>query len=49
MKNDRVRKFLWLDTRSPEEDRYAKQIEKDKKVKVWKNGYDNNDLDKIKL
>ena len=33
MKNDRVREFEWLDTRSPEEDRYAKQIKKDKKVK----------------
>lgn len=30
MKNDRVREFVWLDTRSPEEDRYSKQIKKDK-------------------
>ena len=30
MKNDRVREFEWLDTRNWEEDRYAKQIKKDK-------------------
>lgn len=30
MKNDRVREFVWLDTRSPEEDRYSKKIKKDK-------------------
>ena len=29
MKNDRVREFKWLDTRSWEEERYLKQIEKD--------------------
>ena len=30
MKNDRVREFEWLDTRSWEEDRYSKQIMRDK-------------------
>ena len=30
MKNDRVREFEWLDTRGWEEDRYAKQIKRDK-------------------
>ena len=30
MKNDRVREFEWLDTRTWEEDRYSKKIEKDK-------------------
>lgn len=30
MENDRVCKFVWLDTRDGEEDRYAKQIKKDK-------------------
>lgn len=34
MKNDRVRKFVWLDTRSPEEERYAKQIKRDKENKT---------------
>ena len=32
MKNDRVREFEWLDTRSPEEDRYSKQISKNKEI-----------------
>ena len=31
MKNDRVREFVWLDMRSPEEDRYSKKIMKDMK------------------
>lgn len=35
MKNDRVREFEWLDTRSWEEDRYSKQIMKDQKSK-WR-------------
>lgn len=30
MKNYRVRNFKWLDTRSSEEDRYSKQIKRDK-------------------
>ena len=35
MKNDRVREFKWLDTRSWEEDRYSKQIKRDREIK-WK-------------
>ena len=30
MKNDRVREFVWVDTRNPEEDRYSKQIKRDR-------------------
>ena len=35
MKNDRVREFEWLDTRSWEMDRYEKQIKRDKEKYMW--------------
>ena len=37
MKNDRVREFKWLDTRSWEEERYEKKINKDKENSDVKN------------
>lgn len=36
MKSARVRKSKWLKTKTWEEDRYSKQIEKDKKKQIWK-------------
>ena len=39
MKNDRVREFVWLDMRSPEEDRYSKKIMKDMKIIINKKSY----------
>ena len=34
MENDRVREFVWLDTRTWEEDRYSKQIKRDKEDNI---------------
>ena len=50
MKNDRVRKFVWLDTRSSEEDRYSKQIKRDKDLKknMTGNYKEKNGLQKMK-